>query len=69
MRTRTETWELEKDWLDQIGEDEKAEMEEGFILVEWGEVVSYKEVMAKMKGALLVWTKRAVLFSTVYIFL
>lgn len=26
--------ELEKDWLDQSGEDEKAEMEEGFILVE-----------------------------------
>ena len=38
-----------KDWLDQIGEDEKAEMEEGFILVEWGEVVLYKEVMATMK--------------------
>ena len=39
-----------KDWLDQIGEEGKAEMEEGFILVEWGEVVAYKEVMAKMKG-------------------
>ncbi len=25
----------EKDWLDQIGEAEKAEMEEGLILVEW----------------------------------
>ena len=37
----------EKDWLDQIGEDEKAEMEEGLILVEWGEVVSHKQVMAK----------------------
>lgn len=69
VRTRTETWELEKDWLDQIGEDEKAEMEEVFILVEWGEVVWYMEVMVKMKGALLVWIKWAALFSTVYIFL
>ena len=49
MRTRTETWEHEKDWLDQIGEDEKAEMEEELILVECGEVVLYKEVMATMK--------------------
>lgn len=38
-----------KDWLDQIGEDEKAEMEEELILVECGEVVLYKEVMATMK--------------------
>lgn len=49
VRTRTETWEHEKDWLDQIGEDEKAEMEEELILVECGEVVLYKEVMATMK--------------------
>lgn len=41
--------EQEKDWWDQIGKEEKAEIEEGLAQADKGEVVSHKEVMAKYK--------------------
>ena len=41
--------EQEKDWWDQLGPEEKAEIEEGLSQADRGEVVSHKEVMAKYK--------------------
>jgi len=35
------------DWWDEIGEDEKAEIEEGLAEADRGELVPHKEVMAK----------------------
>lgn len=37
--------EQEKDWWDQIGTEEKAEIEEGIAQANRGEVVPHKEVM------------------------
>lgn len=41
--------EQEKDWWDQISEDEKLEIEEGLSQANKGEVVAHEEVMAKYK--------------------
>lgn len=37
--------EQEKDWWDQIGDDEKSEIEEGLSQADRGEVLTHKEVM------------------------
>ena len=39
--------EQQPDWWDEIGEDEKAEIEEGITQADRGEVFSHEEVMAK----------------------
>ena len=41
--------EQEKDWWDEISEEERAEIEEGLAQADRGEVVSHKVVMAKYK--------------------
>jgi hypothetical protein len=41
--------EEEKDWWDQLGAEEKAEIEEGLSQADCGEVIPHKEVMAKYK--------------------
>lgn len=41
--------EEEKDWWDELGTDEKAEIEEGLSQADRGEVVPHKEPMAKYK--------------------
>lgn len=41
--------ERDKDWWDQISDDEKSEIEEGLAQANRGEVVAHKEVMAKYK--------------------
>ena len=44
--------EQEKDWWDQIGVEEKAEIEEGLAQANRGEVVSHKEVMDRYDSSL-----------------
>jgi predicted transcriptional regulator len=39
----------QKDWWDEISEDERAKIEEGLAQADNGEVVSHEEVMAKYK--------------------
>lgn len=39
----------EKDWYDELTEDEKVEIEEGLVQANKGEIVPYKQVMAKYK--------------------
>lgn len=41
--------EQEKDWWDQINNEEKAEIEEGLFQADRREIISHKEVMAKYK--------------------
>jgi hypothetical protein len=39
--------EQEPDWWDEIGDDEKAEVEEGLSEADRGDVLSHEQVMAK----------------------
>ena len=39
--------ERQRDWWDEIGEDERAEIEEGLAKAERGDVLFHEEVMAK----------------------
>ena len=41
--------EQEKDWWDQISDDEKAEIEEGLKQADRGELVPHEQVMSKYK--------------------
>jgi len=41
--------EQEKDWWDEISEEEKLEIEEGLLQADRGEVVSHKSIMDKYK--------------------